>query len=58
MRYALLIYADQASWADLSDVEKARLRSEEMPGWVALFEELAGIARDPAHPPVARGSMA
>jgi hypothetical protein len=40
MRYALLIYADQANWADLSDEEKARLRSDEMPRWIALFEEL------------------
>jgi hypothetical protein len=40
MRYALLIYADQSSWAGLSDEEKARLRAEEMPRWIALFEEL------------------
>jgi hypothetical protein len=40
MKYALLIYADQTSWAGLSDEEKARLRSEEMPRWISLFEEL------------------
>ena len=40
MRYALLIYSDQARWADLSDEEKAALRSEEMPRWISLFEEL------------------
>ena len=40
MRYALLIYADEARWANLSDEEKARLRSEEMPRWIAVFEEL------------------
>ena len=40
MRYALLIYGDQASWAGLSDEEKARLRAEEMPRWISLMEEL------------------
>jgi hypothetical protein len=40
VKYALLIYADQAPWADLSDEEKARLRAEEMPRWASLFEEL------------------
>jgi hypothetical protein len=40
MRYALLIYSEQSGWAGLSDEEKARLRAEEMPRWVALFEEL------------------
>jgi hypothetical protein len=40
MRYALLIYSDQSSWADLSDEEKTRLRAEAMPRWGALMEEL------------------
>jgi hypothetical protein len=40
MKYALLIYADQSSWAGLSDEEKARLRAEEMPRWISLMEEL------------------
>jgi hypothetical protein len=40
VKYALLIHSDQATWADLDDDEKARLRAESMPKWVALFEEL------------------
>jgi hypothetical protein len=40
MRYALLIYSDQARWAGLSDEEKAELRSEEMPRWISLMDEL------------------
>ncbi|HUF02087.1 MAG TPA: YciI family protein [Gaiellaceae bacterium] len=40
MKYALLIYDDDSAWVDLPDEEKAALRSEEMPKWVALFEEL------------------
>jgi hypothetical protein len=40
VRYALLIYADQEPWVGLSDEEKAKLRAEEMPRWIALFEEL------------------
>jgi hypothetical protein len=40
VKYALLIYADPAPWADLSDEEKARLRAEQMPRWVSLLEEL------------------
>jgi hypothetical protein len=40
VNYALLIYSDQDPWADLSDEEKAKLRAEEMPRWIALFEEL------------------
>jgi len=40
VKYALLIYGDDSEWVDLPDEEKARLRSEEMPQWVALFEEL------------------
>jgi hypothetical protein len=40
VKYALLIYDDDSTWSDLSDDEKAKLRADEMPKWVALFEEL------------------
>jgi hypothetical protein len=40
VKYALLIYGDQSAWAGLAEEEKARLRAEEMPGWISLFEEL------------------
>jgi hypothetical protein len=40
VRYALLIYDDDTTWADLPDAERAALRAEEMPKWAALFEEL------------------
>ena len=40
MNYALLIYDDDSAWVDLPDEEKAALRAEEMPEWIALFEEL------------------
>jgi hypothetical protein len=40
MRYALLIYGDQSSWADLPDDEKAKLRAEEMPRWISAMGEL------------------
>ena len=40
MKYALLIYDDDSPWVDLPDEEKAALRAEEKPRWVALFEEL------------------
>ena len=40
MRYALLIYADQSSWAELSHESKAELRAEEMPRWISAMEEL------------------
>ena len=40
MKYAMLIYGDDSQWVDLPDDDKARLRSEEMPEWIALFEEL------------------
>ena len=31
MRYALLIYDDDSTWADLPDDDRAALRAEEMP---------------------------
>ena len=40
MKYALLIYDDDTAWIDLPADERAALRAEEMPKWVALFEEL------------------
>lgn len=40
MKYALLIYGDDSEWIDLPSEERARLRGEEMPRWVSLFEEL------------------
>jgi hypothetical protein len=40
MKYALLIYSDQSSWADLSDEEKAAQRANEMPRWISAMEEL------------------
>jgi hypothetical protein len=40
MRYALLVYSDQAGWDELSEEEAARQRAESMPRWIALFEEL------------------
>lgn len=40
MKYALLIYGDDAQWDELSDDEKRNLRAEEMPRWIELFQEL------------------
>jgi hypothetical protein len=40
MKYALLIYSDQAPWADLSDDQKAEFRTQEMPKWIAAMAEL------------------
>jgi hypothetical protein len=40
MRYALLIYSDQSTWADLPDEKKAERRSEEMPRWISAMDEL------------------
>jgi hypothetical protein len=40
MRYALLVYTDQSTWAELSEEEAAAARAEAMPKWIALFEEL------------------
>jgi hypothetical protein len=40
VKYALLIHSDQDPWADLDDDEKAKLRAEQMPRWISLFEEL------------------
>lgn len=40
MKYAMLVYSDQSSWEGLSDEEAARLRTESMPRWITLFEEM------------------
>ena len=40
MKYALLIYADQSAWADMSPEDAAAARAESMPSWYSLFEEL------------------
>jgi hypothetical protein len=40
MRYALMVYADQSSWMDMSEEEAAKARADSMPKWIALFEEL------------------
>jgi len=40
MKYALLILEGDTTWNDLPDDERARLRAEEMPRWMALMEEL------------------
>ena len=40
MKYALLIYNDQADWANMSAEEAAAARAESLPRWYSLFEEL------------------
>jgi hypothetical protein len=40
VKYALLIYGDEAGWSGLSEEEKAKLRADAMPRWNALFGEL------------------
>jgi hypothetical protein len=40
MKYALLIYTDQADWADMSAEEAAAARTESLPRWYSLFEEV------------------
>ena len=40
MKYALLVYSDQSTWAGLDMEEAARQRAESMPRWLALFEEM------------------
>jgi hypothetical protein len=46
VRYALLVYTDQAVWETLSEEEAARARAESLPGWHAAFEEIG--RSDPA----------
>ena len=40
MRYALLIYTDQSAWEAMSEEEEAAARTESLPRWYSLFEEL------------------
>ena len=40
MRYALLIYTDESSWASMTEDERAAGRAESLPLWYTLFEEL------------------
>jgi len=40
VKYTLLIYGDDAAWADLSHDERMSLREQQMPEWIALFDEL------------------
>jgi hypothetical protein len=40
VKYALLVYANQDGWAELSEDEAAVQRAEVMPRWLALFEEM------------------
>jgi hypothetical protein len=46
MRYALLVYADQTAWPEMSEQEAAEARAESMPQWTAFFEEMG--RSDPA----------
>ncbi len=40
MKYAMLIYDDDSAWVNLPGDERAKLRADEMPKWISLFEEL------------------
>jgi hypothetical protein len=40
MKYAFLIYGDEAGWEEFSEEEKATRRAEVMPRWLSLFDEL------------------
>ena len=43
MKYALLVYSDQARWAEMSEEEAARAREESMPAWVACFQAIEQV---------------
>lgn len=43
MKYALLVYTDQAAWAGMTEEEALAARAASMPRWLALFEELAKV---------------
>ena len=43
MKYALLIYADQAGWEAMTPDEAAAARAESLPRWYSLFEELGKV---------------
>ena len=40
MLYALLVYADQAPWAEMTEEEAAAARAESMPRWITAFAEI------------------
>lgn len=40
MKYALMVYSDQAQWDGIGEEDAARMRAEAMPAWLACFEEL------------------
>lgn len=46
MRYALMVYSDQAAWSEMTEEEAQRARDESMPRWLACFEAMAKV--DPA----------
>jgi hypothetical protein len=46
MKYAMLVYSDQAAWAAMTEDEAAAAREESMPRWVALFEEFGKADRN------------
>ena len=48
MKYALLVYSDQADWEGVDDEEAARRRAESMPRWLDLFEEMDRVDPDVA----------
>ena len=50
MLYALLVYADQSSWWELSEEEAAAQRATTIHRWHAAFAEIA--AADPAMTPI------
>jgi hypothetical protein len=41
MLYALLVYADQSPWLELTEEEAAAQRAEVMPRWITAFGEIA-----------------
>ena len=48
MKYALLVYSDQADWEGIDEEESARRRAESMPRWINLFEEMGKSDPDAA----------
>jgi len=48
MKYALLVYSDQADWEGIDEEEAARRRAESMPRWLHLFEEMGKADADVA----------
>ena len=48
MKYALLVYSDQADWDGIDEEEATRRRAESMPRWLNLFEEMGKADPDAA----------